>query len=239
MRVTSTEIQNSFGKYLKVALEQEPVVITRNGRDVACLEPCSDALRLAESKPVYDAKKTRTTYEEFLEMAGNSEERYELIDGEVYLLTSPSYDHQAILGELHAILHTWFKGKPCRPLFAPFDVTLYKSADNINIVQPDILVVCDKDQIDNKGKYRGVPTLVVEVISPSTRRKDMLKKLDLYMQTGIQEYWLIDPDKQAVYFYVFAAGDFADTQAYIGDAILQSRCFPGLEIRLPDIFNIE
>ena len=236
MRVPSTEVQNSFGKYLKMALELEPVIITKNGKDVARIDPCSAALSLSESSLAYGAENKRMSYQEFIEMTANSDERYELIDGEVYLLESPVYDHQAILSEIHVILHDWFKGKPCRPLFAPFDVTLAKSEENISVVQPDILVICDMDHIDSNGHYQGVPTLVVEVMSPSTRRKDMLKKLDLYLQTGVQEYWLIDPNKRSVFLYSFKSGDFLDNRTYIGDATLQSSCFPGLEIPLAAIF---
>jgi prevent-host-death family protein len=238
MRATSTEVQNSFGKYLKTALEQEPVIITRNGKDVARIDPCSGGLRLSESGPEYDVKNKKVSYQEYLDLTANSDDRYELIDGELYLQDSPVYDHQAILSEIHGIFYIWFKGKPCRPLFSPFDVTLYKGLENINVVQPDILVICDLDQIDSKGKYKGVPAMVIEVISPSTRRKDMLKKLDLYLQTGVREYWLVDPDKRAVYLYTFEAGDFKDNRVYIGEGTIQSSCFPGLEVSLPDIFNI-
>lgn len=73
------------------------------------------------------------------------------------------------------------KGKDCEPLTAPFDVTLFKEgkAKNINVVQPDILVICDREKIDKNGKYQGIPALVVEVLSESTRSRDMIKKLDL------------------------------------------------------------
>lgn len=74
------------------------------------------------------------------------------------------------------------------PLTSPFDVTFTKEADNIAVVQPDIIIICDKDNLDDKGRYKGTPTLVVEVLSPSTRSKDMLTKLALYKQCGVSEY---------------------------------------------------
>jgi Uma2 family endonuclease len=239
MRVPSRDVQDSFGKYLKVVLEQEPVIITRDGRDVAQIKAFSGALPLADPaiEKACAAPRKKMTYQEFLELTAHSEDQYELIDGELYLQDSPVYHHQSILSELYVRLYSWFKGKPCRSLFAPFDVTLDKGLNNINVVQPDILVICDLDQIDSQGKYHGVPSLVVEVMSPSTRRKDMLKKLDLYLQTGIQEYWLIDPDKQIAYLYSFASGDFTDNRVYVGDAVVQSMCFPGLEIKLQDLFT--
>jgi len=229
VRVSSSDVQNSFGKYLKIATCQEPVIITKNGQDIARLVPYPEPLLLAEGQ--------KMSYQAYLGLVANSEERYELIDGELYLLDSPVFDHQTVLGELFGSFYNWFKGKPCRPVFAPLDVTLYKSAENVNVVQPDLVVICDTDQIDAKGKYIGVPTLVIEVLSPSTRRKDILQKTDLYLQTGIKEYWLIDLDKQAVYRYVFADGDIEDYQAIIDSGTVQSTCFAGLEIRLDDLFG--
>jgi Uma2 family endonuclease len=241
MRISSTEVQNSFGKYLKMVLEQEPVIITRNGRDVARIDRFSGSGTLILAEPsdssAYIASAKKVSYQDYLELTANSEDRYELIDGELYLQDSPVYHHQAVLGELFSCFHSWFKGKSCRPLYAPFDVTLLKGPDNINVVQPDILVICDMDKIDSQGKYHGVPTLVVEAVSPSTKRKDMLKKLDLYLQTGVSEYWLIDPDKRAAYLYSFATGDITDNQVTVGDGVIRSNCFPGLEVRLSDLFT--
>jgi Uma2 family endonuclease len=141
------------------------------------------------------------------------------------------------VAEIFAIFHNWFKGKKCRPLTSPFDVTLIKSKDNINVVQPDIIVICDTDKVDAAGKYKGVPTLAVEVLSRSTRSKDMLKKLDLYMQTDVKEYWIVDPDKKEVSIYNFEKHDIADHNTYIGDMIVMSKAFEGLEVRLTDIFT--
>ena len=119
---------------------------------------------------------------------------------------------------------------------SPFDVTLKKSESNINVVQPDIIVICDTDKIDGSGKYQGVPTLVVEVLSKSTKTKDMLKKLDLYMKSGVKEYWLVDPDKKEVTVYTFNKYEIEDRNTYIGDMIAKSIIFSGLEVKLADIF---
>lgn len=107
----------------------------------------------------------------------------------MYLLASPNYKHQVAIGETYGTFYNYFKGKKCRALTSPFDVTLYKSKENVNVVQPDIIVMCDSENIDSKGKYNGIPTLIVEVISPSTRNKDMKKKFELFKMTGISEYW--------------------------------------------------
>ena len=188
MHITSTQAQNNFGKYLRIASGMEEVVITKNGRDIvkliSCVEPLAGghAERVAEEAVNYLYNgNNRISYEAFLEMTENSDLRYELIDGEVYLLASPVYAHQIAVGELSRLFGNWFQDKPCRVLTAPFDVTLKLSEQNINVVQPDVMVICDPEQVNQKGKYEGIPSLVVEVLSPSTRRKDMLKKLDLYL----------------------------------------------------------
>jgi prevent-host-death family protein len=238
MKVPSTEVQNNFGKYLKIAAELEDVIVTRKGYEVAKIVPCEERSIVAEEAANYIFNdRWKVTYEEFLNMVENSDLRYEYIDGEVYLLSSPVYSHQVCVVEIQGIFHNWFKGKKCRPLTSPFDVTLIKSKENINVVQPDIIVICDIDKIDAYGKYKGVPTLAVEVLSRSTRRKDMLKKLDLFMQTDVREYWIVDPDKKEVSVYSFEKHDIADHDTYIGDMIVKSKVFIGLEVRLADIFT--
>lgn len=237
MKVSSTEVQNSFGKYLKIAVDLEDVIITRNGREVAKIVPCEQRTAVSEEASNYIFNdRWKLSYEEFLKMVEKSDLRYEYIDGEVYLLASPVYNHQVTVSEIYGIFFNWFKGKKCRPLTSPFDVTLKKSESNINVVQPDIIVICDTDKVDGSGKYQGVPTLVAEVLSRSTRTRDMLKKLDLYMKTGIKEYWMVDPDKKEVSVYYFDKYDIEDHTTYIGDMIAKSKVFSGLEVKLTDIF---
>lgn len=238
MKVPSTEVQNNFGKYLKIASELEDVIVTRKGYEVAKIVPCEERSIIAEEAANYIFNdRWKVSYEEFLRMVENSDLRYEYIDGEVYLLSSPVYSHQVSVDEIYVIFYNWFKGKKCRPLTSPFDVTLMKSKDNINVVQPDIIVICDTDKIDAAGKYKGVPTLAVEVLSRSTRSKDMLKKLDLFMQTGVEEYWMVDPDKKEVSVYSFEKHDIDDHDTYIGDVTVKSKVFKGLEVKLSDIFT--
>ncbi|NLV63662.1 MAG: type II toxin-antitoxin system prevent-host-death family antitoxin [Clostridiaceae bacterium] len=238
MKVPSTEVQNNFGKYLKIASELEDVIITRKGREVAKIVPIEERTVIAEEAANYIYNdRWKLSYEEFLKMVENSELRYEYIDGEVYLLASPGYNHQVSVSELFGIFYNWFKGKKCRPLTSPFDVTLTKNKDNINVVQPDIIIICDTDKIDASGKYKGVPALVVEVLSGSTKTKDMVKKLNLYMQTGVREYWIVDPDKKEVTVYCFEKHDIADHDTYMADMTVKSKVFNGLEVKLAEIFT--
>lgn len=236
MKVSSTEVQNNFGKYLKIAAEED-VVITRNGKNIARIVACDGDSYVNEEALEYDAgAKTTMSYEEFIALTESSELRYELIDGELYLLASPNFKHQLAVARIAKFFFNWFEEKKCIPLTSPFDVTLFKSKENINVVQPDILVICDIGKVDEKGKYKGVPTLVVEVLSPSTRNKDMIRKLELYRMTGVSEYWMVDVEKKAIHVYQFEQQNIADYQIFINVDTAESSVFEGLIVKLKDIF---
>lgn len=173
MEITSTEAQNNFGRYLKLAWFED-IIITKNGKKTVVVrryeDPGKDVSVVAERAESYSWDQEKITYEDFLMLSESSENRYEYIDGEVYLLASPTYDHQCIIMEISNVLYNYFKGKKCRPLTSPFDVTLSVS-DNKNVVQPDMIVICDTENINEKGRYTGVPALVLEVLSDSTQKK--------------------------------------------------------------------
>lgn len=240
MEVASTEVQNNFGTYMKFA-QYEDVIVTKNGRKVLIIKPYDEALEsppmVAESAEPYSRNKEKISYEDFIKYTEQSNNRYEYIDGEVYLLSSPSYFHQRIIVELMNIMYNWFDGKKCKPLTAPFDVTLVKD-DKKNVAQPDIMVICDTDNINEKGRYKGTPTLVIEVLSESTRRMDMLKKLDLYSSSGVSEYWIVNPFNREVYVYFYEEYDIKDYKVYKEGEVLYSTAFQGLEIPLKKVFEI-
>jgi len=238
MRVPSTELQNNFGRYLKYAEAGEEIIVTKNGRDVAKLvktDP-SDSMVRDPAYP-YRPKSEWVTYEEYLALVEHSEQRYELIDGVLYNLASPTYAHQKAVSELLGRFLEWFKGKPCTPLTSPFDVTLKKAEDNICVVQPDILVICDRENIDASGNYHGVPALVVEVLSPSTSRKDLSAKLELYIACGVKEYWVVDPKNRTVAVYAIGEGDIADYTVFSKDDEARSSVFEGLSVPLAELFE--
>jgi prevent-host-death family protein len=238
MEISSTEAQNNFGRYLKLA-RFETIIVTKNGKKAAVIKPCAEpekaASTVAEEDETYDWRSEKLSYEDFVKLAEESENRYEYIDGEVYLLTSPSYSHQKIVMEIANMLYNWFKGKKCRPLTAPFDVTLTKDGAK-NVVQPDIMVICDPENIDETDRYTGIPALVTEVISDSTRQKDMLKKLNLYFYGGVREYWIVNPLRKEVYLYCFEDRDIKEYRVYKGTETAQSVIFEGLEIPLEQMF---
>lgn len=239
MEVTSTEAQNNFGQYMKFAYFED-IYVTKNGKKTVVIKAYKEekqtASHVTEMAEAYKLENQKISYEDFLKLSEESENRYEYIDGEVYLLASPSYSHQSIIVEILSAMYQWFKGKKCRALTSPFDVTLLKEDKNKNVVQPDILVICDTENVNEKDRYMGVPTLVVEVLSESTRRKDMLKKLDLYLQSGVREYWVVSPFNREIYVYFNEEYDIKDYRAYKGNETAKSIFFKGLEIPLEQIF---
>lgn len=142
------------------------------------------------------------TYADLLEM--DDDNRYEIIDGKLYLMSSPNIKHQVLAGEIYAQLRDFLKGRKCKPFIAPLDVTFSKSRQNNkikNVVQPDVFVVCDNEKIDDE-KIWGAPSFALEILSPSTSRKDKLEKMNLYQKYGVKEYWILDPKDMIVTPYI-------------------------------------
>jgi prevent-host-death family protein len=243
MKVPSTELQNNFGKYLMLAA-QEDVIITRNGLEIATLSAIKHdaekpaAIMVGEKAKDFSYGGRKATFEEFVELTEDSAERYEYIDGEIYLQSSPKTRHQLALTELLGIFYNWFQGKKCVPFVAPYDITLRRNPENINVVQPDIMVICDlEEKLNEKDYYMGTPALVVEILSEETRRMDLIKKLDLYMSCGVEEYWIVNPLNREVMVYLFKDNDFDRHITFKGAELAQSFIFPGLNVELERIFK--
>ena len=248
MIVNSTELQNNFGKYLMLAA-QEDIVITRNGLEIARLSAIKDAAgngdttsgMIAEQAEIYSQGNyggRKASYEEFRRLTQDTEERYEYIDGEIYLLASPKTAHQRVLTELFGIFYNWFQGKKCAPLVAPFDITLRRTPENMNIVQPDMMVICDlEEKLDKNDYYQGIPALVMEILSEGTRSKDLIKKLDLYMSCSVQEYWIVNPINKEITVYLFEDKNIRSNTTYRKPESAQSHVFAGLAAELDKIFK--
>ncbi|MBQ6359844.1 MAG: Uma2 family endonuclease [Lachnospiraceae bacterium] len=179
---------------LERVLRPEPD-LSRIARTVRPEEP----LYTAESAPVYKRQGTYTL-EDYLALP--DDKRYELIDGVLYDMASPTSVHQTIGGFIyHKMMdHVMRKGGSCLPLIAPLDVQL--DMDDRTIVEPDVMVVCDRSKVTRKRVF-GAPDMIIEVLSPSTARKDSFLKLHKYANAGVREYWLIDPDRKVVVQYYF------------------------------------
>ena len=131
------------------------------------------------------------TYSDYVNFPGDI--RYELIDGEPYMMSSPSDWHQKMVMDISGQLWTFFKGKKCQVRIAPLDVRLFPKADESDdvVVQPDIMVICDNQKLSDGKACKGAPDFIVEVISPGTKKKDLGVKKNIYLEAGVREYWVI------------------------------------------------
>jgi Uma2 family endonuclease len=148
--------------------------------------------------------------------------------------------HQIVITELFGIFYNFFQDTNCTPIVAPYDIELRRTSENINIVQPDLMIICDlEEKLNEDDYYKGVPSLVVEVLSKSTRRKDLIKKLDLYMSCGVSEYWIVNPDNQEVTVYLFEDLNISDSATYKNNEVVQSFIFSGLSADIRKIFRVK
>ena len=165
---------------------------------------------VAFDRPAYYGKEqgeyTVDDYDQFPE-----DQRCELIDGVVYDMAAPTIVHQDILLEIAIQLRTCIEKHEglCKVYVAPLDVKL--GEDNKTVVQPDVIVVCDPEKLSRKDKVYGAPDLAVEIVSPWSEKKDKRIKLAKYAETGVQEYWIVDPFKKMVLVYVFDAPELIPT----------------------------
>ncbi len=127
--------------------------------------------------------------------------RAELIDGQIYYMSAPSRIHQEILMFLSKTIANYIDSKkgPCKVYPAPFAVKLF-SEDDKNVVEPDISVICDPNKLTDRG-CTGAPDWVTEIVSPGNPGYDYIRKLNLYADAGVKEYWIIDPDKKRIFVY--------------------------------------
>jgi len=169
--------------------------------------------------------------------------RWELIYGVAYDMTpAPLRTHQEIAGFIFNQIFNYLDDKKeCEVYIAPFDVRL-PEGDEVDddvptVVQPDILVVCDKSKLDRRG-MRGAPDLVVEILSEHTAKKDMTVKLDLYERHHVKEYWIVNPDgKNIMVFKLDRSKKYKKPETYFPGDELKVGIFKDLKIKLDDVFK--
>ncbi len=164
----------------------------------------------------------------------------ELIKGKLFITSpAPASRHQLIASNLHRDISNHFRKHSCQSYFAPFDVRLVKGrkedADTFTVVQPDICVICDLSKMDERG-YAGAPDLIIEIISPSTAKKDLDYKYKLYEENGVKEYWIVFPDSNAVDQYYLSEGKYERKDVFVNGQTFYSAIFPELAINLEEIF---
>ena len=137
------------------------------------------------------------------------EPREELLNGKIYMMSSPTINHSQIASNIYYAFRSYLKGKTCRAFNDGVDVYLTEK----DRVIPDAMIVCNKNNIKLDGIH-GAPDLVVEVLSPGTAKNDKGYKKDLYEKSGVKEYWIIDPVPRSIEVYLLTDGKFALDEVY-------------------------
>lgn len=173
---------------------------------------------------------------EYLRKLTQDGRRYEIINGTLYAVNTPSYDHQVTAGELFFHLQRFVGNQGLGVVdCAPCGVYLPTTAQ---LVQPDIVFWPESAPAFDGHVYSGVPALVVEVLAPKTVRHDRVLKFDAYEAAGVAEYWLADPAACTVEVYTLSNSEYALAGRYSGDDLVESTLLPGLSIRVKLLFSL-
>jgi Uma2 family endonuclease len=172
-------------------------------------------------------------------------ERWELLEGRAWSMSpAPKSRHQALVWRLSSLLFNFLKGRPCKAFPAPFDVLLPDGAEPddevATVVQPDISVFCEKSKLTERGA-RGAPDLVVEILSPSTSKKDQNDKFRIYEKHGVREYWIVDPAAWSLWVYRLGSDgrfDAGELRERLGDlSPISSKALQGFVIDPVELFT--
>lgn len=179
------------------------------------------------------------TYEDYLKF--DFDYMVELIKGKIFKMTpAPNLRHQSVSTNLLLQIGSLLKTRQCKVFAAPTDVVLpienRKNGKEHTVVQPDISVFCDLSILKELAAF-GPPTLVVEILSPHTRKKDIQLKYDIYEEAGVGEYWVIMPQEELLEQFVLENGKFQRILTYTKEDLIEARAVPGLNIELEAVFK--
>ncbi len=187
------------------------------------------------------SEKERFSYADYL--TWTDDQRWELINGEPLLMSpAPNRFHQTVSRRLgYQIEHYLQDKKTCEAFNSPFDVRLEEAgiSDNnaFNVVQPDLLVVCDHSKLDDHGCL-GAPDWIIEIISPSTASKDHIIKRELYERFGVTEYWIVQPlDRLVMVYQLNPDGHYGRPDVYTESDVITVGILPELRIDLKRVFK--
>lgn len=188
--------------------------------------------------PLPDGRK-KYTYADYLTWP--EEQRYEIIDGVPYMQAAPTWQHQLICMELSRQFANFLQDKSCMVFTAPFDLRIpeedEKDEETINVLQPDIVVICEKEGLKGTGYY-GIPTLIIEISSPSTAKQDKVFKFNKYEKAGVKEYWIVEPEGK--FLSAFTLQDnkrYGRPETYTEEDKIKVSVLPGLVVNLAPVFS--
>lgn len=200
------------------------------------MRACGGSFMVANTRRSTGKKVSYADYQQWPD-----DERFEIIDGQVYPMNAPLRIHQEILLEMARQFANFLRGKPCKIYVAPFDVRFTDRPGNedeiFDVVQPDLSVVCDHKKLDDKGCL-GAPDLIVEIISPSSASYDNIKKRALYEKFGVKEFWLVHPTDRLVTAYRLIDGAYGRPEIFDIFNSASPSLFPDLKIDLCEVFGI-
>lgn len=176
----------------------------------------------------------RMTVDEFFALPDDGK-RYELLDGVVEEMTAPNTKHQRVIGRLYVILVAILQDMALgEVLLAPYDVVL----DDFTVLQPDLVYVSRGNaSVITEANARGAPDLVIEVLSPSTRRKDVVRKSRLYARAGVPFYWIVDPEVDRIEFMARDGDVFTLAARADAPTVAEPPGFPTVRIDLAALFT--
>ena len=176
------------------------------------------------------------SYDDYIKLNLPDGMRVELIDGVIYEMSAPTLTHQTISFYFARTFDDFIrknKGK-CKVYISPVDVRLEFATTDMTVVQPDVLVICDRSKDEDKKTVKGAPDYILEVLSPSSRKIDTNLKLRKYRETGVREYWIVDYDSGVVIKNVFTDGEW--TKIYTTSDVVPVEIYDGkLEIDFNDL----
>jgi len=183
-----------------------------------------------EAYPAYEKKYTYSDYIQW-----DDDVRCELIDGIPYLMAGPNRHHQKVSRNLLVQLANFLKGKSCEVYHAPLDVRLNPGTLDDTVVQPDLVIICDHSVLDD-ACCKGVPDMVVEILSPSTAGYDLTTKFSRYLKAGIREYWIVSPTEKTLAAHILKDSNYI-THMYTKKDKAPVHVLEGCVIDLSDVFE--
>ncbi len=185
----------------------------------------------------YDGK--HYTYADYLKFG--YDEAVEIIKGKLFRMSpAPSSLHQIISRNISGLLYNKLKGQKCQFFSAPFDVILPVAGKDFNesdrVVQPDVCVICDPDKVKKCGCF-GAPDWIIEILSPHTAKKDLQDKFALYEESGVNEYWIVEPKNLTVEVFVLTDDKYARINTYVQDDVIPCHTLEGMKIDMTEVFE--
>lgn len=175
-------------------------------------------------------KTTRYTWTDY--RCWDDGRRWELLDGVAYLMSGPRTLHQAVIGSFYVAMTRALRGRTCSVYLSPLDVRL----SDHDVVQPDLMVVCDRAKITDTH-IEGPPRLAVEILSPSSQRHDRVRKLEVYARYGVKEYWIVSTEPPMLEVLVLDGATYRTVAAHTEVGRVRSPSVPGLELDLSEAFE--